>query len=122
MSSLPKHELMLWVGVFVCLVHLPNRLFAARINEDNKPRLAVINSSSAGRFLPGFVSSLSLTLVSELGDKTFFIAAILAMKNSRVTVFFGCMSALISMTVLSVGLGFAANAVPTVYTHYISIG
>ena len=34
-------------------------------------------------FIHGFVASVSVIIVSELGDKTFFIAAILAMKHSR---------------------------------------
>ena len=33
-----------------------------------------------------FVKSLGVILVSEIGDKTFFIAAIMAMRNSRLTV------------------------------------
>ena len=34
-------------------------------------------------FLHGFLASISVIIVSEIGDKTFFIAAILAMKYSR---------------------------------------
>ena len=34
-------------------------------------------------FFHAFVASLSVIIVSEIGDKTFFIAAILAMKHSR---------------------------------------
>jgi putative Ca2+/H+ antiporter (TMEM165/GDT1 family) len=52
-------------------------------------------------FIHAFLASLSVIIVSELGDKTFFIAAILAMKNPRVTVFAGAMAALGLMTVLS---------------------
>ena len=52
-------------------------------------------------FIHAFLASLSVIIVSELGDKTFFIAAILAMKNPRLTVFAGAMAALGLMTVLS---------------------
>uniref|UniRef100_A0A0K0DL93 GDT1 family protein n=1 Tax=Angiostrongylus cantonensis TaxID=6313 RepID=A0A0K0DL93_ANGCA len=52
-------------------------------------------------FYHGFLASLSVTIVSELGDKTWFIAVILAMRHSRLTVFSGAMSALALMTVLS---------------------
>ena len=45
------------------------------------------------------------TQVSELGDKTFFIAAILAMRNNKLTVFLAAVSALAVMTVLSALLG-----------------
>ena len=43
--------------------------------------------------------------MSELGDKTFFIAAILAMRNNKLTVFLAAISALAVMTVLSALLG-----------------
>merc|ERR1719317_1507465 len=57
-------------------------------------------------FLHGFVESLSVILVSEIGDKTFFTAAILAMSNNKLTVFLGAISALAVMTILSALLGF----------------
>lgn len=68
-----------------------------------------------------FFASLSVIIVSELGDKTFFMAAIMAMSHSRVTVFLGAISALIFMTLLSVGLGLTTNVIPKSFTHYISI-
>lgn len=52
-------------------------------------------------FLHAFVASLSVIVVSELGDKTFFIAAIMAMKYPRLTVFTGAIGALAFMTILS---------------------
>lgn len=52
-------------------------------------------------FLHAFIASLSVIVVSELGDKTFFIAAIMAMKHPRLTVFIGAISALALMTILS---------------------
>ena len=39
--------------------------------------------------------------VTELGDKTFFIAAILAMRFDRLIIFTGALGALAVMTVLS---------------------
>lgn len=59
------------------------------------------SSSSSLGFVHAFVASLSMIIVSELGDKTFFIAAIMAMRHPRLTVFLGAMSALGFMTVLS---------------------
>ena len=35
------------------------------------------------RFLEGFLKSWGVILASEIGDKTFFIAAVMAMRNSR---------------------------------------
>lgn len=72
-------------------------------------------------FWHGFLGAISVIIVSELGDKTFFIAAILAMRHSRVVVFAGAISALAIMTVLSAALGFATTVIPRVYTHYLSI-
>ncbi|CAL1688759.1 unnamed protein product [Lasius platythorax] len=71
-------------------------------------------------FLHAFVASLSVIIVSELGDKTFFIAAIMAMKHPRLTVFAGAISALALMTILSVVFGYAATIIPRAYTYYIS--
>lgn len=81
-------------------------------------------AGSAGElaFVPGFLTSVSMILVSELGDKTFFIAAIMAMKHSRVKVFTAAIAALAVMTVLSAAMGYALPALlPRQYTHYASM-
>ena len=52
-------------------------------------------------FIHAFVASLSVIIVSELGDKTFFIAAIMAMRHSRLVVYLGAIGALGFMTVMS---------------------
>eukprot|EP00889_Picochlorum_renovo_P006444 jgi/Picre1/33474/NNA_008798.t1 len=71
------------------------------------------------RFLEGFLKSWGVIIASEIGDKTFFIAAVMAMKNSRREVFVGAMLALAAMTVLSSLLGWAApNLISKTYTHY----
>ena len=44
-------------------------------------------------------NSLSMILVCEMGDKTFFIAAIMAMRHDRLVIFAGAISALAVMTV-----------------------
>ncbi|KAJ6910589.1 hypothetical protein NC652_021296 [Populus alba x Populus x berolinensis] len=56
----------------------------------------------------GFTKSLAMTVLSEIGDKTFFAAAILAMRHPRRLVLSGCLSALIVMTILSASVGWAA--------------
>ena len=48
-----------------------------------------------------------LIVLSEIGDKTFFIAALMAMKRRRVDVFLGAWSALFAMTALSACAGTA---------------
>uniref|UniRef100_A0A0D9XA21 GDT1 family protein n=1 Tax=Leersia perrieri TaxID=77586 RepID=A0A0D9XA21_9ORYZ len=52
-----------------------------------------------------FFASLSMILVSEIGDETFIIAALMAMRHPKSTVLSGALSALVVMTVLSTGLG-----------------
>ncbi|KAI7837006.1 hypothetical protein COHA_009186 [Chlorella ohadii] len=70
-------------------------------------------------FIEGFLKSWGVILASEIGDKTFFIAAIMAMRHARLTVFAGAMAALAAMTVLSAALGWAApNLISKTYTHY----
>jgi putative Ca2+/H+ antiporter (TMEM165/GDT1 family) len=71
-------------------------------------------------FYHAFVASLSVIIVSELGDKTWFIAAIMAMRHSRLAVFAGAMAALALMTVLSACLGWVTQIIPRKITFYIS--
>jgi len=71
-------------------------------------------------FSHGFSAAFAMMIVSEIGDKTFFIAAIMAMRHNRFTIFLGAISALGVMTVLSVYVGRIATFIPRVYTHYAS--
>ncbi|KAK5979673.1 Transmembrane protein [Trichostrongylus colubriformis] len=71
-------------------------------------------------FYHGFLASLSVIIVSELGDKTWFIAVIMAMRHSRLTVFSGAMAALALMTVLSACLGWVTQLIPRKVTYYVS--
>lgn len=66
--------------------------------------------------LTGFTAGLLLITLSELGDKTFFIAAILAMRHPRRWVFVGATAALFTMTVLSVLIGQVVTVFPA---HYV---
>lgn len=52
-------------------------------------------------FVNAFVKALLVIILSELGDKTFFIAAIFSMKHPRINVFLGAIGALGLMTLLS---------------------
>ncbi|CAM8944532.1 unnamed protein product [Rhodiola kirilowii] len=61
--------------------------------------------SDLGDISTGFASAFLLIFFSELGDKTFFIAALLAARNSGLVVFLGTFGALATMTFISVGLG-----------------
>jgi len=75
---------------------------------------------ASGSFFHGFVATFSVIVVSELGDKTFFIAAIMAMKHPRWTVFMGAISALGVMHVMSAFFGYAITVIPRLYTYYLS--
>lgn len=68
--------------------------------------------------LTGFTAGLLLITLSELGDKTFFIGAILAMRHPRRWVFIGVTAALFTMTVLSVLLGQVASLLPQRYVQW----
>jgi putative Ca2+/H+ antiporter (TMEM165/GDT1 family) len=72
-------------------------------------------------FIHAFIASISVIVVSELGDKTFFIAAIMAMRHSRLVIYAAAMGALGTMTILSALLGnIVTKFVPRIYTYYIS--
>lgn len=73
------------------------------------------------RFIHGFIASFSVIIVSELGDKTFFIAAIMAMRHPRLTVFIAAISAIFVMNTLAVILGMATTVIPRYITQYGSI-
>ena len=49
--------------------------------------------------------SFAMIIVSEIGDKTFLIAAILAMRHPRLIVFAGAFGSLVVMSILSAELG-----------------
>jgi Ca2+/H+ antiporter, TMEM165/GDT1 family len=55
--------------------------------------------------LEAFTAGLLLITASELGDKTFFMAVVLATRYPRRPVLIGVIGALATMTILSVGIG-----------------
>lgn len=65
--------------------------------------------------LEAFTKGLLLIGISELGDKTFFIAMILSMKHSRKLVLLAAIAALAVMTILSVLVGQVASLLPKIY-------
>ncbi len=71
--------------------------------------------------LSGFTAGLLLITVSELGDKSFFIVMLLAMRHPRHWVFIGAIAALSLMTVVSVLMGKVIRLLPHAYTHYGAI-
>ncbi|CAN8324309.1 unnamed protein product [Cochlearia groenlandica] len=70
----------------------------------------------------GFTAAFSLIFVSEIGDKTFFIAALLAMQYEKTLVLLGSMGALSLMTILSVIIGKIFQSVPAQFQTTLPIG
>lgn len=70
----------------------------------------------------GLLASFSLIFLSELGDKTFFIAALLAMRLGRGIAFAGSLAALGAMTLISVGIGAAFSRVPDALRSSAPVG
>lgn len=82
---------------------------AAAHGTDLTSRASSIASSS-------FIQAWSLVFVSELGDKTFFIAALLAARASKLLTFAGAAGALALMSVVSVFLGQVFHNIPSSLT------
>ncbi|KAL1518701.1 hypothetical protein AB1Y20_002988 [Prymnesium parvum] len=72
---------------------------------------------AAGLADSSFVQASSLIFVSEIGDKTFFIATLLAARASKLLTFAGCAGALALMTIVSVIIGQVFHAVPPSFTR-----
>lgn len=66
----------------------------------------------------GFLAAFSLIFLSEIGDKTFFIAALLAMKLGRWVAFLGSVSSLAVMTLISVSIGAVFSRVREIYASH----
>ncbi|EJK48658.1 hypothetical protein THAOC_32528 [Thalassiosira oceanica] len=76
---------------------------------------AVVALADIGAITGGAAAShlVYLVFLSEIGDKTFFVAALLAAKLSRVISFVGSLGALAVMTIISVVIGQVFHAVPS---------
>eukprot|EP00904_Undaria_pinnatifida_P005919 jgi/Undpi1/2457/HiC_scaffold_13.g05837.m1 len=111
----------LLLGATAATVHvLPHAAVAA------ETALPLVSAAVDGTLMDrlttsGFFQAFSLVFVSEIGDKTFFIAALLAAKTSRLISFAGSVGALAVMTVLAVLLGLAFHSVPSVFTSGLPI-
>jgi putative Ca2+/H+ antiporter (TMEM165/GDT1 family) len=71
--------------------------------------------------LAAFTVGLLLITISELGDKTFCIAMLLAMRHARRWVLPGVVAALAAMTILSVLVGQVVSLFPKTYIHQAEI-
>jgi len=98
----------------------------AIIVQADKGDVAVEGSlaNESGKKPPGafsaFVQSFSSIVVSEIGDKTFFIAAIMAMRYNRLAVLAGALLALFLMTAISTAFGYVVpKIIPPGVTHIL---
>ncbi|KAM0898913.1 hypothetical protein ACQ4PT_021628 [Festuca glaucescens] len=80
------------------------KMFVHAAREANDGAAWAEQEAELGLF-DAFFASLSMILVSEIGDETFIIAALMAMRHPKSIVLSGALSALVVMTVLSTGLG-----------------
>lgn len=76
---------------------------------------------SKSQIFESFTKGLLLIGVSELGDKTFFITAILAMRHPRRWVLTGAIAALAAMTIISVLMGQAVSHFPKIYVQGVEV-
>ncbi|KAG9241679.1 UPF0016-domain-containing protein [Calycina marina] len=94
-------------------------------NSKSNPKYDMGGESAEGLIQPlhSYVLSLTMILFSEIGDKTFLIAALMAMKHDRLLVFSAALSALITMTILSAVLGHAVpTLIPKRFTNFLASG
>ncbi|KAJ4335419.1 GCR1-dependent translation factor 1 [Ascochyta clinopodiicola] len=81
-------------------------------SKSKTPASSLPNEEAGGVIQPfhSFVLSFTMIIFSEIGDKTFLVAALMAMRHPRLVVFSAAFSALAVMTVLSAVLGHAVPA------------
>lgn len=73
------------------------------------------------KFWTSFVTAFLMILVSELGDKTFLIAAIMAMRHSRILIFLASLWALALMTIISAAFGLLLpSLIPRQWTLWLA--
>ncbi|KAK3037775.1 hypothetical protein RJ639_030694 [Escallonia herrerae] len=83
-----------------------SKIAVERFNKNDQNSVVLDLSLDAGLgIFDAFFASLSMILVSEIGDETFIIAALMAMRHPKSIVLSGALSALFVMTILSTGLG-----------------
>lgn len=82
-----------------------SKIVLEHLGKEAHPIHIGINLDSGLGVFDAFFASFSMILVSEIGDETFIIAALMAMRHPKSIVLSGALSALFVMTILSTGLG-----------------
>jgi hypothetical protein len=109
------------VGAAALGVAFPAASQAAPLLADLAPGTAAATALVDDLSRTGFYQAFSLVFLSEIGDKTFFVAGLLAAKLSRAVSFVGSLGALSVMTVLAVLIGQVFHAVPEGLTQGIPL-
>ncbi|KAF7914067.1 uncharacterized protein EAF01_000473 [Botrytis porri] len=102
-----------------------DHLDVTKSDSKGTPKLELEGEGNDGLIQPlhSYLLSLTMILFSEIGDKTFLIAALMAMKHDRLLVFSAAFSALIAMTILSAVLGHAVpTLIPKRFTNFLAAG
>ncbi|CAI9260420.1 unnamed protein product [Lactuca saligna] len=95
------YKAVLYMFLFMVVVErIKNNVIGDKIDPK-----AVLNLDPGLGVLDAFFASLSMILVSEIGDETFIIAALMAMHHPKSIVLSGALSALFVMTIHSTELG-----------------
>ena len=116
------------VAAFVLLSASLCSLAAAEDGDDSQSTdtsdtAAAPQGFSFDAFGRAFGEAFAVILATEIGDRTFFIAAIMAMRHSRLLVWTGAVGALIVMTVLATLVGHVAPLlISRKYTQYAAAG
>lgn len=110
---------------------LPNsakkdHLDITKLEKKPSPKYDLLQKKENDGFLQplhSYFLSLTMILFSEIGDKTFLVAVLMAMKNDRLLVFSAAFSALLLMTVLSATLGHAVpTLIPKRFSNFLAAG
>jgi Ca2+/H+ antiporter, TMEM165/GDT1 family len=111
------------VPLIALLVLLGNAHAQETSESAEKPSDNSLSNFSFAAFSRAFGEAFAVILATEIGDRTFFIAAIMAMRHSRLIIWTGAVGALVVMTVLSTLVGHVAPLlISRTYTQYAAAG
>lgn len=100
--------------------YMAEKTIAVAVDTESDIPIGSNKKTDKLRFSTAFTSSTAMIIATEIGDKTFFIAAVMSMTKDRTAVFLGAILALFCMTVLSTLIGLILpNLIPRSYTHII---
>lgn len=102
---------------------LHNHPSANRPDSPTSPLTGTIPHEDIVQPMHSMFLAFTMILVSEIGDKTFLVACLMAMRHDRILVFSAAYAALITMTVLSAVLGHAVpTLIPKWLTNFLAAG